>query len=96
SIWLIVYQVTDSAHFLRVKTTDSPKDYDRFYNCEMVRHYGVPLSIISDRVPYIISKRVGKVAYELELPTKLAAIHLMFHISMHKKCISDPSVIVPT
>ncbi|WMV08801.1 hypothetical protein MTR67_002186 [Solanum verrucosum] len=46
--------------------------------------------------PYIISKRVGNVAYELELPQKLAAVHPVFHNSMLKKCMRDPSLIIPT
>ncbi|WMV55665.1 hypothetical protein MTR67_049050 [Solanum verrucosum] len=47
-------------------------------------------------VPYRISKRVGKVAYELELPQELAAIYLIFHVSMLKKSMGDPSLIIPT
>ena len=35
--------------------------------------------------PYRITKRVSNVAYELELPQELAAVHLVFHISMLKK-----------
>ncbi|WMV08628.1 hypothetical protein MTR67_002013 [Solanum verrucosum] len=46
--------------------------------------------------PYRISKRIGSVAYELELPQKLAAVHPVFHISMLKKCMRDPSLIIPT
>ncbi|WMV54302.1 hypothetical protein MTR67_047687 [Solanum verrucosum] len=46
--------------------------------------------------PYRIAKRVGNVAYELELPQELAAVHLVFHISMLKKCMDDPSLIIPT
>ncbi|WMV51493.1 hypothetical protein MTR67_044878 [Solanum verrucosum] len=46
--------------------------------------------------PYRISKRIGNVAYELELPQELAAVHQVFHISMLKKCMGDPSVIIPT
>ncbi|WMV26059.1 hypothetical protein MTR67_019444 [Solanum verrucosum] len=46
--------------------------------------------------PYRISKRVGNVAYELELPQELAAVHLVFHISMLKKCMGNPSLIIPT
>ncbi|WMV19481.1 hypothetical protein MTR67_012866 [Solanum verrucosum] len=46
--------------------------------------------------PYRISKRIGNVAYELELPQELAAVHSVFHISMLKKCMGDPSLIIPT
>ncbi|WMV50577.1 hypothetical protein MTR67_043962 [Solanum verrucosum] len=46
--------------------------------------------------PYRISKRVGNAAFELELPQELAAVHLVFHISMLKKCTGDPSLIIPT
>ncbi|WMV09937.1 hypothetical protein MTR67_003322 [Solanum verrucosum] len=46
--------------------------------------------------PYRISKRIGNVAYELELPQELAMVHLVFHTSMLKKCMRDPSLIIPT
>ena len=45
--------------------------------------------------PYKILKRIGKVVYELELPTDLAAMHPVFHISLLKKCVGDPASIVP-
>ena len=38
---------------------------------------------------------MGNVAYELDLPTELEAIHPVFHISMLKKCLGDPSLVVP-
>ncbi|WMV14565.1 hypothetical protein MTR67_007950 [Solanum verrucosum] len=41
------------------------------------------------------SKRIDNVAYELEIPQELAAVHLVFHISMLKKCMGDPSLIIP-
>ncbi|XP_015167837.1 uncharacterized protein [Solanum tuberosum] len=43
-----------------------------------------------------ISKRVYTVAYELEMPSELAEVHLVFHVSMLKKLLSDLSLIVPT
>ncbi|KAK4733376.1 hypothetical protein R3W88_007637 [Solanum pinnatisectum] len=46
--------------------------------------------------PYKISKRIGNVAYELEVPQELAAAHPIFHVSMLKKCMGDPSLIIPT
>ncbi|MCF8701945.1 hypothetical protein L3054_11220, partial [Corynebacterium sp. MC-10] len=45
--------------------------------------------------PYQIIKRVGQVAYELELPQELSMVHLIFHVSMLQKCIGDPSCITP-
>ncbi|WMV54913.1 hypothetical protein MTR67_048298 [Solanum verrucosum] len=42
--------------------------------------------------PYKIIRRVGQVAYELELST----VHPVFHVSMLRKCIGDPSRITPT
>ena len=46
--------------------------------------------------PYRISKRIGNVAYELELPQELVANYLVFHIFMLKKFMGDPSLIIPT
>ncbi|WMV58204.1 hypothetical protein MTR67_051589 [Solanum verrucosum] len=46
--------------------------------------------------PYRISKRIDNVAYELELPQELVTVHPVFHISMLKKCMGDPSLIIPT
>ncbi|WMV19832.1 hypothetical protein MTR67_013217 [Solanum verrucosum] len=46
--------------------------------------------------PYRIVKRIGNVAYELELSQELAAVHPVFHTSMLKKCMEDPSLIIPT
>ncbi|XP_055824406.1 uncharacterized protein LOC129892916 [Solanum dulcamara] len=46
--------------------------------------------------PYQITKRVGNIAYELEFPPEVEAIHLVFHIFMLKKLLGDPSLVVPT
>ncbi|XP_055800384.1 uncharacterized protein LOC129869798 [Solanum dulcamara] len=45
--------------------------------------------------PYRILRRICKVAYELELPIELAPVHLVFHVSMLRKCVGDPNTIVP-
>ncbi|WMV08186.1 hypothetical protein MTR67_001571 [Solanum verrucosum] len=45
--------------------------------------------------PYKILKMVGTVAYELELPAELGAVYPVFHISLLKKCVGDPTSIVP-
>ena len=45
--------------------------------------------------PYKILKRVGKVAYNLELPSELVVVHPVLHISLFKKCAGDPAFVVP-
>ncbi|WMV50288.1 hypothetical protein MTR67_043673 [Solanum verrucosum] len=47
-------------------------------------------------LPYRISKMIGNVAYELELPQELEVVHPMLHISISKKCMDDPSLIITT
>jgi hypothetical protein len=46
--------------------------------------------------PYKICKRVGKLAYKLELPKELAVVHLVFHVSQLRKCLKLPEEQVPT
>ena len=41
--------------------------------------------------PYEIVERIGEVAYRLRLPLELARIHDVFHVSMLRKYIADPS-----
>ena len=41
--------------------------------------------------PYRIVARIGEVAYRLELSSDLDRIHNVFHISMLRKYIPDPS-----
>jgi hypothetical protein len=40
--------------------------------------------------PYKILKRVGEVAYQLELPDQLVDVHDIFHVSQLKKCLTVP------
>ncbi|KAK6142018.1 hypothetical protein DH2020_016199 [Rehmannia glutinosa] len=44
--------------------------------------------------PFEILERVGDVAYRLALPLELAAIHNVFHVSMLRKYVHDPSHII--
>ena len=46
-------------------------------------------------VPHEILQRIGKVAYQLRLPSELASVHPVFHVSMLKKCIGDNESILP-
>ncbi|GJU57425.1 putative reverse transcriptase domain-containing protein [Tanacetum coccineum] len=49
TIWVIVDQLTKSAHFLPVKMTDSMEKLTQQYLKEIVCRHEVPISIISDR-----------------------------------------------
>ena len=42
---------------------------------------------------YKILRKLGNVAYELELPSSLSSVHLVFYVSMLKKCIGDSVVV---
>ncbi|KAG8503406.1 hypothetical protein CXB51_001385 [Gossypium anomalum] len=45
--------------------------------------------------PYRVDKRVGPVAYQLELPPELHRIHNVFHVSMLRRYRSDPTHVIP-
>ncbi|KAM2170704.1 hypothetical protein ACFX1R_035872 [Malus domestica] len=45
--------------------------------------------------PYVITERVGEVAYRLELPPELSKVHDIFHVSMLRHYFSDPSHVIP-
>ncbi|XP_070002836.1 uncharacterized protein [Nicotiana sylvestris] len=44
---------------------------------------------------YIIVQMIGQVVYKLEIPPEMSLVHPVFHVSMLKKVIGDPSLIVP-
>ncbi|XP_075475660.1 uncharacterized protein LOC142508871 [Primulina tabacum] len=103
SIWVIVDRLTKSAHFLLVKTTFTMKQYAEVYVAEIVRLHGIPASVVSDRDPrkgklsprfigpFEILDRIGKRAYRLALPPDLDRVNNVFHVSMLRKYISNPS-----
>ncbi|KAL5552340.1 hypothetical protein UlMin_002516 [Ulmus minor] len=41
--------------------------------------------------PFEILEKVGKVAYRLTLPPDLSSVHNVFHVSMLKKYVPDPT-----
>ncbi|KAD4179023.1 hypothetical protein E3N88_27614 [Mikania micrantha] len=45
--------------------------------------------------PFETTKRIGPVAYELNLPVELSSVHNIFHISNLKKCLSDETLVIP-
>ncbi|GJS36950.1 putative reverse transcriptase domain-containing protein [Tanacetum coccineum] len=44
--------------------------------------------------PFKVLKKVGVVAYKLELPQELSRVHNTFHVSNLKKCYSDDPLVV--
>ena len=49
TIWVIIYKLTKSAHFLPIKDTNKMEKLTRTYIREIVRLHGVSISIISNR-----------------------------------------------
>ena len=41
--------------------------------------------------PFPVMTRVGKVAYQLELPPELSEVHDVFHVSQLRRCIAPPA-----
>ena len=51
TVWVIVDRLTKSAHFIAVQMTFVLERFYRLYIREIVRLHGVPVSIVSNRVP---------------------------------------------
>jgi hypothetical protein len=45
--------------------------------------------------PFLIFRRVGGLAYQLELPDSLSDVHNVFHVSQLKKCLRVPEEQLP-
>ena len=56
-----------------------------------VHHFGVRGKLAPRYVgPYKILARCGSVAYHIQLPNILSAVHNIFHVSQLKKCLWVP------
>jgi hypothetical protein len=56
SIWVIVDQLTKTAHFLLVKTDHLVVVYAQFCIARILSVHGVPKTIVLDRGPHFVSK----------------------------------------
>ncbi|XP_074300328.1 uncharacterized protein LOC141631573 [Silene latifolia] len=62
-----------------------------------VKRFGIKGKLSPKYVgPYEVIKRIGLVAYKLELPANLGKVHDVFHISQLRKYISDPGHVLQT
>ncbi|WVZ70908.1 hypothetical protein U9M48_019537 [Paspalum notatum var. saurae] len=62
-----------------------------------VHRFGVKSKLAPRYVgPFKIIEQCGPVAYRLELPPHLAAVHDVFHVSQLKKCLRVPEEVVDT
>ncbi|GJX43071.1 putative reverse transcriptase domain-containing protein [Tanacetum coccineum] len=62
---------------------------------EMIIQIKHRLQASRDRQKSYVDKRLGTVAYRLELPEKLSRVHSTFHVSNLKKCLSDDRLAIP-
>ena len=44
--------------------------------------------------PFPVLEQVGNLAYEVELPDKMAGVHNVFHVSQLRKFVQDPNVAI--
>ena len=56
SVWVIVNRLIKSAHFLSVRLDYSMDQLAKLYLSEIVRLYGIPLSIVFDHDPRFTSR----------------------------------------
>jgi hypothetical protein len=62
-----------------------------------VQHFGIKGKLAPRYVgPFEILNVYGPVAYKIGLPSQLAAIHNVFHVSQLKKCVKVPTEIMET
>jgi hypothetical protein len=71
--------------------------YLRVSPTQGVQRFGIKGKLAPRYVgPFEILEICGLVAYRLQLPPQLAAIHNVFHVSQLKKCVSVPTEIIDT
>lgn len=64
---------------------------------KVVQHFGVMENLAPHYVgPFPITEECGPVAYPVELPPHLSALHNIFHLSQLKKCLRVPAEAINT
>ncbi|KAL5558740.1 hypothetical protein UlMin_025378 [Ulmus minor] len=98
AVWVIVDRLTKSAHFLPIKITYSLEQLADLRQKSYADRRRRPLEFqVGDLVFLKVAPMKGvmrfgkKVAYKLALPSELSTVHNVFHVSMLRKYISDPS-----
>nr|CAB3476836.1 unnamed protein product [Digitaria exilis] len=109
SIWVIVDRLTKVAHFIPTdgqteRTNQILEDifeigdfvYLKVSPMRGVKRFNVKGKLAPRYIgPFKILERRGEVAYQLELPEKLAGVHDVFHVSQLKKCLRVPEEQIP-
>ncbi|WVZ58314.1 hypothetical protein U9M48_008595 [Paspalum notatum var. saurae] len=71
--------------------------YLRVSPMKVVHRFGVKGKLAPRYIgPFKITEQCGPVAYRLELPPHLAAVHDVFHVSQLKKCLRVPAEVIGT
>nr|GEU79398.1 putative reverse transcriptase domain-containing protein [Tanacetum cinerariifolium] len=107
TIWAIIDQLTESAHFLPIredyKMDRKPLEFSvgdyvllKVSPWKGVISFGKKWKLAPRFVgPFEITKRIGPVAYRLRLPEELNGVHDTFYVSNLKKCLVDLTLQVP-
>jgi hypothetical protein len=75
SIFVVVDTLTESAHFIPVRSTYQAPDIARVFTSEIVRLHGVPKKIISDRGS-VFTGRLGRVSKRPWEPSLTLVLHI--------------------
>ena len=69
--------------------------YMRVSPMKGVQRFGVKGKLAPRYVgPFLIIEQCGPVAYRLELPARLSAVHNSFHVSQLRKCLRVPEKVI--
>ncbi|GJS00976.1 putative reverse transcriptase domain-containing protein [Tanacetum coccineum] len=82
TIWVIVDQLTKSAHFLPMRDNDSIDKLSRLYLKEVVTRHEIPVSIICDRDPRFMSSLWR--AYQKAMGTQLD-MSMAYHLQTDRQ-----------